>query len=137
MTSISDRGESRAKLIGTLALVFALGLLLGGLAMNLYHARGAANAAPGWGARRFDPARYLDRLSSELSLRADQAEALRRILGETREEFGRLREEVGPKFRAIRERARDRIRAMLDPQQQERFAEINRRWDEKRRLRGW
>ena len=129
--------EPRTKLIGTLVMVFALGLLLGGLIVNLYHARGRADAAPAWAERRFDPARYLDRLSRELSLRPDQAETLRRVLGETREEFGRLREEVGPKFRAIRERARDRIRAMLDLQQQERFAEMNRRWDEKRRLRGW
>lgn len=129
--------ESRAKLIATLLLVFGLGLLLGGLAVNQYHARQWADATPGWGTRRYDPARSLDRLSRELSLRQDQTEALRRILGETREEVGRLREEVGPKFRAIRERARDRIRGMLDPQQQERFAEMNRRWDEKRRSRGW
>ncbi len=130
-------GESRAKLIGTLGLVFALGLLLGGLVVNLYHARGRADAAPGWAARRFDPARYFDQLSRELSLRPDQVEALRRALGETREEFGRLRAEVRPKFRAIRDHARERIRGMLDPDQQERFAEINRRWDEQRRLRGW
>lgn len=129
--------ESRAKLIGTLGLVFALGLLLGGLVVNLYHARGRADAAPGWAARRLDPARYFDQLSRELSLRPDQVEALRRVLGETREEFGRLREEVGPKFRTIRERAQERIRALLDPQQQGRFAEMNRRWDERRRHRGW
>jgi Spy/CpxP family protein refolding chaperone len=129
--------DSRAKLIGTLALVFGLGLLLGGLTMNLYHARAQADAAPGWSARRFDPARYLDQLSRELSLRPNQAEALRGILGETRGEFARLRQEVAPKYRAIRERARERIRAILDPEQRARFADINRRWDEERRLRGW
>lgn len=128
--------ERRAKLIGTLGLVFGLGLLLGGLVVNLYHARGRADASPGWGARRFEPTRYLDQLSRELSLRPDQTEALRRILTETREEFTRLREEVSPKFRAIRERSRERIRAMLDADQRQRFDEVNRRWEEKRRYRG-
>src|SRR5574341_985928 len=85
----------------------------------------------GWGPAR--GARFqhhvLARLTRDLGLRPDQREQVEAALKETAREFARLRGEIGPRFRAIREHSRERIRAVLTPDQQAKFDALVRRWE--------
>jgi Spy/CpxP family protein refolding chaperone len=110
-----------------LLLAFLLGAATGALGLGIYQAR------TGWWGPRRDAARFqqfvLKRLTRELDLRTDQRQQVEAILRESGEEFARLREEIRPRFREIRSRTRDRIRALLDPGQQERFEALTQQWE--------
>ena len=119
-----------------LLLAFALGVTTGALGFGWYQAR------TGWWGPRRDPARFqqfiLKRLTRELDLRSDQQQQVEAILRESGEEFGRLRQEIRPRFQAIRGRSRDRIREILDPDQRRRFEVLAEQWDRRVAERwGW
>jgi hypothetical protein len=117
-----------------LLLAFALGTTTGALGFGLYQAR-----TGWWGGARRDPARFqqlmLKRLTRELDLRAEQQQKVEAILRESGEEFARLREDIRPRFREIRERSRGRIRALLDAGQQAKFETLAQEWE--RRVERW
>ncbi len=125
----------RPRLKGTLLLLlaFGLGVVGGAVGFGVYHARFADWRAPG-GAARFQE-RILSRLTKELDLRADQRQKVEAVLQEAGQEFGRLRAEIGPKFREIRDRAREQIRAALDAAQQVKFDKVAQEWE--RRAERW
>ncbi|MBI3086667.1 MAG: hypothetical protein HYY88_13210 [candidate division NC10 bacterium] len=116
-----------------LLLAFLLGAATGALGFGLYQAR------TGWWGPRRDPARFqefqLKRLTQELDLRPDQRQQMEAILRETGQEFVRLREEIGPRFREIRGRSREKIRAILSSEQQAKFEVLEKEW-ERRAERG-
>ncbi len=124
---------SRVKGTVLLLLAFGLGVGAGALGLGVYQAR------TGWGRPPYDAARFqqhvLQRLTKELVLRLDQQKAIEAILAETGQEFARLREEIGPRFRDIRIRARDRIQAVLDANQLTKFTELEKEWE--RRAERW
>ena len=128
----------RPRLKGALLLLlaFVLGATAGALGFGLYQAR------TGWWGPRRDPARFqqfqLKRLTRELDLRADQQQQVEGILRESGEEFARLRQEIRPRFQAIRGRTRDQIRGVLDPEQRARFEVLAEEWDRRAAERwGW
>lgn len=125
----------RPRLKGTLLLLLAFGLgVVGGAAgLGVYHTRFADWRAPG-GATRFQE-RILSQLTKELDLRSEQQQKVEAVLQETSQEFTKLRAEIGPKFRAIRDRARDQIRAALDAAQQVKFDKVAQEWE--RRAERW
>lgn len=110
-----------------LLLAFLLGAAAGGLGVGLYQER------MGWWHRPRDPERarqfVLRRLTQELDLRPEQQQQVEGILREAGQEFARLREEIGPRMRDIRGRSRDKIRAILSPDQQTKFAALEKEWD--------
>lgn len=110
-----------------LLLVFVLGTATGALGFGVYQAR------MGWWGSRRDAGRFqqvvLRRLTRELDLRADQQQQVEAILRESGDEFSRLRQEIRPRFQAIRERSRDRIRTLLDPGQQAKFETLAQEWE--------
>jgi hypothetical protein len=110
-----------------LLLVFLLGTAAGALGLSLYRSH-----AGWWGPSR-DPERFreivLRRLTRELDLRPEQQVQVQVILHEAGDQFTRLREEIRPRFREIRNRTRDRIRTLLDADQQTRFQALMDRWD--------
>ncbi len=116
-----------------LLLAFLLGAATGALGFGLYQAR------TGWWGPRRDPARFqefqLKRLTQELDLRPDQRQQMEAILRETGQEFVRLREEIGPRFREIRGRSREKIRAILSSEQQAKFEVLEKEWE--RRAERW
>lgn len=114
------------------ALAFILGVAVGGLGLGIYVRAGGRLpfAAP----ERFQ-ASILRRLDRELDLRPDQRERVEAALRETGQEFARLREEMRPRFQEIRSRSRDRIRMVLDTEQQAKFEALSAEW-ERRAERG-
>ncbi|MBD0325564.1 MAG: hypothetical protein ICV68_03995, partial [Pyrinomonadaceae bacterium] len=57
----------------------------------------------------------------DLNLNEQQATEIRAILDQMRNELRALRQEVRPRYDVIRQNARTRIRALLNPEQQQRF----------------
>lgn len=116
-----------------LVLAFLLGTATGALGFGLFQSR------TGWWRTPRDPARFqqflLRRLTRELNLRPDQHQQVEAILRDTGQEFARLRAEMAPRFREIRTGSRDRIRAVLDPEQQAKFESLAAEWE--RRAERW
>jgi Rad3-related DNA helicase len=125
----------RSRLKGTvlLLLAFALGVVGGAVGFGVYHSRFADWRSQG-GTARFQE-RVLSRLTKELGLREEQRQRVEAVLQETSQEFAKLRAEIGPKFRDIRDRARDQIRAALDVEQQAKFDKVAQEWE--RRAQRW
>jgi hypothetical protein len=125
----------RPRLKGALLLLlaFGLGVVGGAVGFGVYHTR-FADWRPQGGAARFQEA-VLSRLTKDLDLRPDQRQKVEAALQETSQEFAKLRAEVGPKFREIRERAREQIRAALDAAQQGKFDKVAQEWE--RRAARW
>ena len=62
-----------------------------------------------------------EKMRSELNLTDQQTASVRTILDETRNEYRALRTELRPRFEEPRMKARARIRALLTPDQQQKF----------------
>jgi len=125
----------KPRLKGTLLLLlaFGLGLVGGAVGFGVYHTRFGDWRAPR-DAARFQE-RILSRLTKELGLRSEQRQKVEAVLEETSQEFSKLREEIGPKFRDLRNGAQERIRAVLDAAQQAKFDKLAQEWE--RRAERW
>jgi hypothetical protein len=116
-----------------LLLAFALGVAGGAAGFGAYRGRMEPWRSPE-AAARFQQ-HVVARLTKELGLRPDQRQQVEVVLKETGQDFIRLREEFAPRFRELRTRARDRIRSVLDQEQQAKFANVEREWE--RRAEHW
>ena len=114
------KGGIRLKLWLAVAVVFALGCVTGALLDSAYRIRAGAARNESRGARR-DPNHMFERMRQDLNLDDRQSAEVRKILDETRNDYRALRSEARPRFDAIRQSARTRIRALLTPEQQQRF----------------
>jgi Spy/CpxP family protein refolding chaperone len=115
------------KAIGLVVLVFLLGIAIGGLGTHF------------WGGRVFggrgDHPRIVEGLTRELGLTPDQKKQLESIIEDTRTKFQTIYEQERPLYDQARKDGRDRIRAILTPEQRPKFEEFVRRLDEDRRRR--
>ncbi len=114
------KGITRLKLWLAVAAVFALGCATGALLDSAYRLRAGAARGEGRAGKR-DPGRMFERMRRDLELDDRQAAEVRKVVDETGNEYRALRSEVRPRFDAIRQSARTRIRALLTPEQQKRF----------------
>jgi hypothetical protein len=112
-----------------LLVAFLLGTAAGGLGYSLYQGR------TGWWRPPRDSERarqfVLKRLTKEVGLRPEQQQQVEAILRETGQEFARLREDIGPRVRDIRGRSREKIRAILSPEQQVKLEALEREWEQR------
>ena len=124
---------TRIKIQLAFLIIFLLGFAAGALSLMGYYRRVETvrrSALTG----RFDRERYVKQLTEAVGLLPEQKGRLDAILDETREEFLALKKRLEPQFDELRERARTRIRSILNPEQQARFEAFVKRWDEERRL---
>ena len=124
--------ETRVKVLLAFLTVFLLGFAVGAMSLTVYHRRVETGRQSTW-TGRFDRERYVRQMTEAVGIRPEQMAALNAILDETREEFLALRKRLNPQFDEIRARARIRIRGILDAEQQARFNQFVKRWDEERR----
>lgn len=112
-------GRTALKIWLVLLVVFVLGCVTGAALTGLYRSRAGADRpeAP-------DRAARLEKMRSELNLTDQQTTAVRTIIDETRNEYKTLRTELRPRFEEPRLKARARIRALLTPEQQQKFDAI-------------
>lgn len=109
-------GRTRLKIWLVLVAVFVLGCATGAALTGLYRSR-ASSEKP----ETRDRAERFERMRRELSLTEQQTTTVRTILDETRNEYRALRSELRPRFEEPRLKARSRIRALLTPEQQQKF----------------
>jgi Spy/CpxP family protein refolding chaperone len=99
-----------------LVAVFVLGSVTGVALTGLYRSR----AAGGEGREKATHERF-EKMRAELKLTDEQTKAVQAIIDDTRNEYRALRTELRPRFEEPRQKARARIRALLTPEQQQKF----------------
>jgi len=107
-------GHTKLKVWLVLVVVFLLGSITGAALTGLYRLRAGSDRAE----RSSD---RFEKMSRDLSLTEDQRKQVSTILDETRNEYKSLRAELRPRFEEPRQKARARIRALLTPEQQQKF----------------
>jgi Spy/CpxP family protein refolding chaperone len=118
---MTPRGTTRLKIWLVVVGVFLLGGVTGAALDSVYRlkARGVERHEGRGGQRNKE--RLFEEMKSDLGLTDQQATQIRAVLEETRNEYRQLREKCRPQFEATRSAARARIRALLNPEQQQKF----------------
>ena len=111
-------GRTTLKIWVVLLVVFVLGSVTGAALTGLYRSR-TGGAGPE--ARERAMHERFEKMRTELNLTDQQTTSVRTILDETRNEYRALRTELRPRFEEPRMKARTRIRALLTPEQQQKF----------------
>jgi flagellar biosynthesis chaperone FliJ len=124
--------ETRAKVGIAFLVVFLLGVAAGALGWSAYSRQGNMLQQKIW-TGKFNRERYVRELTEAVQLQPDQMGAFNAALDETRDEFMALRRRLQPQFEEVRQQARQRIRSILNADQQPRFESFLKRWDEERR----
>jgi hypothetical protein len=109
------------KVWGVLLVVFALGGVTGAAIGGLF---GSPESIDESAHSIRDTDSYFETLKREIDLTPDQAEQMGAILTDMRDEYKSVCAEVRPRYHALRESARLRMRALLSAPQQERFDKI-------------
>ena len=109
-------GRTTLKIWLVLLVVFVLGSVTGAALTGLYRSRSGGPEAH----ERAMHERF-EKMRSELNLTDQQTTSVRTILDETRNEYRAVRNELRPRFEEPRMKARARIRALLTPEQQQKF----------------
>lgn len=107
------QGHTTLKVWLVLVVVFLLGSFTGGAVTGFYHAMARSD--------RNAPHDRFEKMRRDLNLTEDQTKSVSTILDETRNEYRSLRSELRPRFEEPRQKARTRIRALLTPEQQQKF----------------
>jgi hypothetical protein len=118
---MNSQGKAWLKVLAVLLVVFALGGVTGAAIGGFFASR--ANVDEATHSIR-DTSSYFDTLKREIDLTPQQAEQMQAILGEMRDEYKSVCAEVRPRYHALRESARLRMRGLLSASQQERFDSI-------------
>lgn len=119
------------KALLSVAAVFVLGALLGGLGVYVWAAKTTVSGASN-GAKRG----HFDRLTESLALSAEQQQQLHAILTDTKSQFDATYDTIRPQMDTIRQQGRQKIRAVLTPEQLPKFEEYLRQLDEDRKRKG-
>ena len=104
-----------------LAVVFTLGCVTGASLDGLYRLRAGAEQQPLMAPSMPDADAYFDTLKRELALNPEQEVSMRTVLDKTREDYKAVCADVRPRYDVVRARAREQLRALLAPDQQQRF----------------
>lgn len=130
----SPNSQSKARLI--VLSVFVIGFAAGALSLNLYQSlTGSSKKDPRRGGAEF----LIKRMDEEVGLSSDQQDQIKRILDETTDKYREIRKDMEPrikdfepKFNAVRQESRDRIRALLSPEQLPKYEEMVQKHDKVR-----
>ncbi|HKY06311.1 MAG TPA: periplasmic heavy metal sensor [Blastocatellia bacterium] len=135
---MDSRNASQTKARFLVLAVFLIGVAAGALSMNLYQR--AANPPAEANADSARPQDHiLRKLKERLELSEDQQHRITAILDDTFNKYRELRQEMEPqikdykpRFEAARQQGRERMRAVLTPEQLPVFEEMVREQDRKR-----
>jgi len=124
------QGRTRLKMWLVLVAVFVLGSVTGVALTGLYRSRAAAGDRPE--IREKAMHERFEKMRTELNLTDEQTKAVQAIIADTRNEYRALRTELRPRFEEPRQKARARIRALLTPEQQQKFDGMTAQQDAQR-----
>lgn len=129
--------QNKARLI--VLVVFVIGFTAGALSLNLYQ-RMNGPAPEAENQRPQD--HIIKKMRQTLDLTGQQESQIKAILDETFENYGNIRQEMEPqikefkpRFDAVRQQSRDRIRALLTAEQLPKFEEMVQKQDAQREQR--
>ncbi len=112
-------GKTRLKIWLVIIGVFALGCVTGASLDSAYRLRASGEHRERRG--RHGTENMFDDMKRDLNLSDQQATEIRAILEQTRDDYRALRTEVRPRYDSLRQNARARLRALLTPEQRQRF----------------
>jgi len=118
-----------------LALVFVLGTALGAVVGYAFAHRSYA-AAPAQLTAEQRRAQKREQLAREVGLSAEQQTQVAAILDQAQTEYKAIHAVSDPQVDAVRQKSRDKIRQILNPDQKPKFEEFMRRMDEERKRLG-
>jgi len=122
--------QTKARVI--VVAVFVLGLVAGGLSMNLYQRITNASETRA-GHPHGKPQDYvLEKMNNTLNLTPDQQTSIREILKGTFEQYGDIKKDIEPRLDVVRQQGRQRIREVLRPDQLPKYEEMIRVHDSER-----
>jgi Spy/CpxP family protein refolding chaperone len=124
-----DNDKKRGEAAILVLVVFLLGVLLGGVGNHLWGERV-------WGKQittgQPTKGQIVSDLTKELQLTPDQQKQLTIIVDDTRSQWRTLYSTIEPEHEKIRKQSRDRVRAILTPEQKPKFEEFMKHLDEQR-----
>jgi Spy/CpxP family protein refolding chaperone len=100
-------------------ILFVIGFIAGGLAMNLYRSREWVPRSGGRGS--------FEHVLNKLNLSDEQRTEVTAIFEDARKQLDELRKESEPKFREVRKNTDDRLKAVLTTEQWEQFQRMTHR----------
>jgi esterase/lipase len=115
-----------------LAIVFVLGAALGGVLGYAFAHRGYA-AEPAVLSAQARRAQKREKLTQAVGLSSDQQKRVADILDQAQGEYKALHATMDPQVEAVRQKARDKIRAVLSDDQKPKFEEFLRKLDDERK----
>jgi len=115
-----------------LAIVFVLGAALGGVLGYAFAHRTYASAPPVMSAEARREERR-ERMTRDVGLNAEQQKHVKAILDQSQVEYKSLHAVMDPQIEAVRQKTRDKIRALLTADQKPKFEEFLRKLDEERK----
>ena len=117
---MTPRAKTRLKIWLVVLSIFILGGVTGAALDSIYRLKASGGRGPEMQRPHGDKDK-MERMKSDLNLTDSQAEQIRAILDQTRNDYRALRNEVRPRYDALRQQARTKIRALLNPDQQQKF----------------
>jgi hypothetical protein len=117
---MTPRAKTRLKIWLVVLGIFILGGVTGAALDSVYRLKASGGRGSAETRAPRDKEKF-EKMKSDLSLSDQQAEQIRSILDQTRNDYRALRNEVRPRYDALRQQARTKIRALLNPDQQQKF----------------
>ena len=131
---MEGRTTSRNKARVVVLTVFVIGVAAGALSMNLYQGKGSRTRQP-----HPTPVAIVDKMKTRLGLTPDQSEHIGSILKDTFSQYDIIKQDAEPclqqtrpRFDAVRQASRDKIRAELSAEQLPEFEKMVRELDAER-----
>lgn len=118
------------------AIVFIVGIALGGVFGFFYGHRSVVSAANPAAPQLTEPqrrARRVEQLTQELGLTQAQSGQLDSILSQLHSDYKAVHDQSDAQLAAVRQKGREQIRAILTPDQKPKFEAFLQRLDEERR----
>jgi Spy/CpxP family protein refolding chaperone len=110
-------GKNKWQIRFAVLIIFVIGFVAGGLAVNFYRARPFSPSPTTMYSR-------LDRIIDRLNLTPDQDSQVRAIFDDARAQLTEIRKESEPKFHEVRRRTDERLQAVLKPEQWDQFQQM-------------
>jgi len=116
---LTNKGKAHLIILTT----FILGVVVGGSGQYLWMQQSAPRQLN-------TTAEIIDELSEKVGLEPGQKERIEAIVDETFSRYEQMRNQVRPRFIAIRDEARSRVREILSAEQQVRYDQWTREQDQ-------
>jgi len=135
-----NENSAKRKAAAWIAVIFVLGIALGGVLGYLYGHRAVVIAGPPPLSEPERRARRLDQMTHELGLNDSQRQQIDVLLLQIHNDFKSIHDKNAAQLESemndARLKSRERIRAVLTPEQLPKFEEFLKRLDEERKKNG-